>query len=192
MKPEINKTFIEDWQVFYDEDEIANDEAEYKNICRLVAFDLNETESLRESTFREIWRWKGANRVIRFIQFDKYESLYAEAFRRAITAPPELKLAELISEEKKLPGVGAPTGSTILHFMFPNTMPIIDIRTVEVLHKAGLITKKTRGRENYDEFRRAIELVRQNSDGFTLRQIDRALFAYHKKNFTKKARARTE
>ena len=57
---------------------------------------------------------------------DEYETRYAATFRRAVSAPPERKLAALLGDGVKLPGVGAPTGSTIIHFIHPKTMPIID------------------------------------------------------------------
>ena len=59
-------------------------------------------------------------------------------------------------------------------------MPIIDVRTVEVLFAAGYITTENRDLEHYEEFRRAIDGIRRRCPGWTLRQIDRALFAYHK------------
>ena len=37
----------------------------------------------------------------------------------------------------KLPGIEAATGSTILHFMHPHVMQIIDVRTIEVLFDAA-------------------------------------------------------
>jgi len=119
-------------------------------------------------------------RVIRHIRVDEYESLYAPAFRRSVLEPPERKLRALLGDGHKLPGVGAPTGSTILHFMYPAFMPIIDVRTVETLHKAGRIHTKMRDLAHYEEFRGAIDKIRRECPNWTLRQIDKALFAYHK------------
>jgi hypothetical protein len=59
-------------------------------------------------------------------------------------------------------------------------MPIIDVRTVEVLYTAGLISTDRRDLAHYEEFRKAIEGIRQRCPGWSLREIDRALFAYHK------------
>ena len=73
-----------------------------------------------------------------------------------------------------------PTGSTILHFVHPNYMPIIDVRTAETLHEAGRIHTKMRDLAHYEEFRFAIDDIRRECPNWTLRQIDKALFAYHK------------
>jgi hypothetical protein len=67
-------------------------------------------------------------------------------------------------------------------------MPIIDVRTVETLFEAGLISSKQRDLGHYEEYRLAIEGIRQRCPGWTVRQIDRALFAYHKQVLDKKAR----
>jgi hypothetical protein len=59
-------------------------------------------------------------------------------------------------------------------------MPIIDVRTVEVLFAAGLLSTDRRDLAHYEEFRQAIEGIRRRCPGWSLRDIDRALFAYHK------------
>ncbi len=60
------------------------------------------------------------------VLLDAYDTLYAPAFRRAASEPPERKLAALIAPGVKLPGVEAATGSTLIHFIHPDIMPIID------------------------------------------------------------------
>jgi hypothetical protein len=64
--------------------------------------------------------------------------------------------------------------------MHPQTIPIIDVRTVEVLFKAGLLSTDQRDLAHYEEFRQAIERLGHLCPSWSLRQIDRALFAYHK------------
>ena len=136
--------------------------------------------TISKETFLAIWKWKGANRAIRHVRLDEYDSRYAEAFRRAASELPERRLAALLADAVKLPGIRAPSGSTILHFIDPDTMPIIDVRTVEVLFAAGLVSTKQRDLKHYEEFRLAIEGIRQRCPHRNLREIDRALFAYHK------------
>jgi hypothetical protein len=124
---------------------------------------------------------EGVRRVIGHILIDAYDTLYAPAFRRAASEPPERKLAALIAPG--VPGVEAATGSTIIHFMHPESMPIIDVRTCDVLFAAGLISNDRKNLAHYEEFRRAIEGISRRCPRWTLRQIDRALFAYHKQVF---------
>jgi hypothetical protein len=146
-------------------------------LVAIVAQEIKSVGTISKQTFLDIWKWKGAMRVIRHVKMDEYEALYAVAIRHAISEPPERKLAALMF----LPGVDAPTGSTIIHFIHPETMPIIDVRTVEVLFEAGLIPTTHRDLKHYEAFRKAInENIRQRCPRWTLRQIDRALFAYHK------------
>jgi hypothetical protein len=179
----IDDAFILEWHPKYDRTE--NDEREYQDLLSVVNRDMASARSLSKSTFLRIWSWKGAMRVIGHVQMDAYETLYAPAFRRAASEPPERKLSALIAPTVKLPGVEAATGSTLLHFMHPDTMPIIDVRTCEVLFAARLISTDRKDLAHYEEFRRAIDGIRLRCPRWTLRQIDRALFAYHKQAFQK-------
>ena len=173
----IDDAFIRGWEPRYDR--IANDEPEYRRLVRVVAGEIASSGTISEETFRAIWNWKEATRAIHHVRMGEYSTLYAEAFRRAVAAPPERKLYLLLEPGAKLPGVGGPTGSTLLHFIHPETMPIIDVRTVGVLFAAGLIKTKQCDLEHYEEFRQAIYGIRSRCPGWTLRQIDRALFTYH-------------
>lgn len=152
MDIRIDDVFIQKWAPMYEE----KDEGDYDEIIAIVTRDLNAVGTISKNTFLRIWNWKGAMRVIRHVQLDKYETLYAEAFRRAAVAPPQRKLYVLIEPSVKLPGVDAPTGSTVLHFMHPDIMPIIDVRAVGTLRQAGLVTTNNRDLEHYEEYRKAI------------------------------------
>jgi hypothetical protein len=174
----IDDAFIREWDPKYDRTE--NDENEYRRLVTTVAADMVSTKSISQGTFRAIWDWKGATRVIRHVRFEEYDTLYAPAFRRAASEPPQRKLAVLLGPGVKLPGVEAATGSTIIHLMHPQSMPIMDVRTISVLFRAGLITTQQKDLAHYEEFRQTIEGIRRTCPGWSLRQIDRALFAYHK------------
>jgi hypothetical protein len=174
----IDDAFIAEWHPKYDW--IQNDEIEYQKLLPVVARDIALTGTISKETFLAIWNWKGAMRVIGHVLLSAYDTLYAPVFRRAASEPPERKLATLIAPSVKLPGVEAATGSTVIHFMHPQLMPIIDVRTIGVLFVARLISTKSKDLAHYEEFRRAIDGIRRRCPSWTLRQIDRALFAYHK------------
>ena len=87
-----------------------------------------------------------------------------------------------------LPGIGAPVASTILHFICPEIFPIYDFRTTEVLYRLGCLKSKTVSNIRYPEFQSVILNIRTELVHYNLRQIDRALFAYHKTNFGKSAK----
>ncbi len=181
MDLRIDDAFIGQWAPKFVEPGIGGEyEHNYPGILKAVALEIKSSGTLSEELFLKIWKWKGAMRVIRHVRMDQYPSRYASAIGRAVREPPARKLLALLGEDEKLPGVGAPTGSTILHFIHPKYMPIIDIRTVETLYKAGRVKTKMRDLEHYEEFRRAIDGIRRQCPSRTLRQIDKALFAYHK------------
>lgn len=188
----IDDAFINEWHPKYDLTE--DDEGEYRRLLAETARDLSTRGTISKGTFLAIWRWKGALRVIQHVRLDEYDSLYASAFRRAASETPERKLAALLAPDVKLPGVDAPTGSTILQFMHPHTMPIIDVRTVKVLYAAGLLSTDRRDLAHYEEYRQAIEGIRHRCPSWSLREIDRALFAYHKQFLEKREvqQARTD
>jgi hypothetical protein len=182
----IDDVFIAEWHPKYDL--TSQDEPEYRRLVAAVACEISTVGTIGQENFLAIWKWKGAMRVIGQVKLDQYGSRYAQAFRRVTSEPPERKLAALIAPNAKLPGVEAATGSTIVHFIHPQSMPIIDVRTVEVLFKAGLLSTDRRDLGHYEEFRRAIEGIRQRCPRWSLRQIDRALFAYHKQVLDKGSR----
>jgi hypothetical protein len=174
----IDDAFLREWEPKYDR--VENDEGEYQEIVAVVARNMGSTGTISKETFLRIWSWKGVMRVLHHVRLEEYDTRYSPTFRRAALAPPERKLAILLGPGVKLPGLEAATGSTVLHFMHPQMMPIIDVRTVEVLFSAGLISTERKDLEHYEEFRRAIEGIRRACPAWNLRQIDRALFAYHK------------
>jgi hypothetical protein len=174
----IDDAFIREWHPKYDR--TSYDEPEYRRLVAVVAEEMGSRGTISKETFLAIWKWKGAMRVINNVIMDEYDTRYAEAFRRAASEPPERKLAALLAPGVKLPGIEAPTGSTIIHFIDPQAMPIIDVRTVEVLFEADLVSTGRRDLGHYEEFRLAIKGIRRRCPSWKLREIDRALFAYHK------------
>jgi len=187
---EIDDAFISEWHPKYDLTE--NDETEYNELLGRVAVDIKSRGTISSKTFLGIWKWKGAMRVIRHVKMAQYDTLYAQAFRRVAREPPARKLAILLAPGRKLPGVGAPTGSTILHFIDPQNMPIFDVRTAQVLFNAGILSTGRTDYGRYEEYRLAIEAIRSGHPIWTLRQIDRALFAYHKQYLDKRGQHRKD
>ena len=184
----IDDAFISKWHPRY----LEEDEGIYETLVATVAQEMNLGGTLSKGTFLAIWNWKGAMRVIRHVRIEEYDTLYAPAFRRAASEPPERKLAALLGLGMKLPGVEAATGSTIIHFIHPQSMPIIDVRTIGVLFKAGLISTQQKDLAHYEEFRHAIERIMHICPNWSLRKIDRALFAFHKQVLDKSTARRCQ
>ena len=70
----------------------------------------------------------------------------------------------------ELRGVWWPMGSTILHFVFDNRYPIVDVRAMRVIGGPDYF--------NFPRWSRYVELCRETAAeyGVTLRQLDRALW----------------
>ena len=176
----IDDTFIEKWDREYSE----NDEGEYAGLVDAIGQETLTGLTLSEESFKGLYKWKTRNRTKRFLRLAEYRALYAPAFKKCQAAPPEQKLAELVGDRNKLPGIDTATATTIIHFLHPQEMPIMDVRTVDVLHKFGYISQRKVSIGGYEEFRQAIGLIARELPGRTYRQIDRALFTYHKEELS--------
>jgi len=175
----IDRGFVSAWHPRYDE--IENDEAEYQALVILANTDLRDQKTLTEQTFRRIIDWKSP-RVKGIVRLNEFQ-VYAEGIRAAYRAEEGKKLEVLL----QLYGVGAPVASTILHFMYPSSFPIIDVRTVETLYYAGRIQYSSTDASRYTSFRSEMLTTLREISPFTLRELDRALFAYHKIHLSRSA-----
>lgn len=168
----IDFRFVKEWEPKYDV--IASDQKEYLALVNNVSQDISTSQSIRLETFERIINWKSPRAKGR-IQWDKYNT-YQKVFQSVFNNQQEDKMRELVG----LPGIGPPIASTILHFIFPDDFPIYDFRTVEALNYFGYSKNKTASLSHYQEFQKTLKEVRANLVHYTLRQIDRALFAFHK------------
>jgi hypothetical protein len=168
----IDYSFISAWHPRYDE--VANDQAEYRLLVALTNTEIAEKGTLTKQTFMRVLNWKSP-RVKGIVKLNEFE-VYERGIKAAHTAEEKKKLGVLC----RLHGVGAPVGSTILHFMYPDSFPIIDVRTAETLHYAGRIERRSTDSSQYASFRSVMLDILRETSCFTLRQIDRALFAFHK------------
>lgn len=169
---QIDTEFIITWQTRYDE--IARDEKEYQSILRAVRQEIENNQSIQKETFEKIIRWKSA-RVMGHIAWNAF-SKYETGIRAVLPLKCQNKMAIL----DRLPGIGPAVAATILHFIFPDKFPIYDFRTVEVLHEAKYLDSSIVSAKRYPKFQKAITKIKEDLSIYNLRQIDRALFAYHK------------
>lgn len=178
----IDSTFISTWHPKYDESE--NDEPEYRTLVAQIGNELKQRGSLSKETFIRVLDWKSprVKGIARLNEFPVYEKGMADAVR----AQKDQKLGVLC----QLHGIGAPVGSTLLHLMYPNEFPIIDIRTVETLHYAGLLKSQSTDLTRYPAFAAEILKIASENPAFSLREIDRALFAYHKMFLSQKLKGK--
>ncbi len=174
MPNRVDDQFIQAWHPRYDETE--DDESEYKRLLNRVSLEMSADGSVTKQTFTEILNWKSA-RVKGRIDWINFE-IYTNAIRKCHAASGMERMKLLV----ELPGIGAPVASTFLQFLYPSFFPIIDRRTVDVLRHFGYIQHKSTGINQYPSFMEAILAIRGSYPKWSLREIDRAVFAYHKQN----------
>ncbi len=177
----VNDAFIKEWHPRYDEKNHGEDK--YKIIMAIVKQELSNKGTLLKKTFKEIYYWKAARAWWR-VDSNNFGK-YTKKFRSILQTPEDQKIKAL----RELPGIGIPVASTILHFMYPEIFPIVDFRTVEVLQYANQLDESRSfyhfrdTLQGYSFFRRTIAHIAKQHPRWSFRQIDRALFAYHKIEF---------
>lgn len=168
----IDAGFINEWEKHYDEDDIGGDDEDYKRICKKVSEETS-LGTISKVTFIEILNWK-APRLKGIIRLDEFSD-YEIGIKKALNAPDDQKLSIL----DDFYGIGVPTASTILHLIYPSKFPIMDKRIAETLKYHKGLERDTKSAKNYTRFCEVIHNIKQES-GCTLREIDKAIFAYHK------------
>jgi len=169
----INTSFIKNW---IPDDQNNPEEDEYKAILKTI-----QKQDLRmdKETFQKLYDWK-ARRSKKYLEVEKNYKLYESALNEIHDLKDEEKIKFYLKtkKRKKLPGILDPVASTILHFMYPDKFPIMDVRTVGTLRDKDLLGEKV----SYKYYRTEILRIYDNCKGeFSLRQIDRALFTYNEK-----------
>lgn len=203
--PYFDDAFIRDWeQRYYKCEKDYEDEQEYQELIEATREDIARRSTVSKETLRRILKWKDRReRVERKVKWERYDEIYGVRFRLIVseTVSDHHKPLVLIWDkdklQRKLPvsadvldklneiygraaGFGVPVASTVLHFMYPEKFPIIDIRTAEVLYLFGKIRSTDRNKySTYIAFRLAI-LETGTRIAIPLHKIDRALFAYHR------------
>jgi len=163
---------------------------EYSDILKDVQEDIQNSKNISRDTFENIIRWK-AERNLNNVKWSQFE-IYTEAIKDVLNLPENQKACRI----EGLPGIGLPNASTILHLIYPEEFPIVDIRTVRVLLSEtqeidGKLVNYLDPRYKIDYYRfhlwgyylfkkAIIEIAKFTKKG--LREIDKALFAYDKKS----------
>lgn len=175
-KIKINQDFIQNWSSPYDNIYIGGDEDDYELIKTKVNSDIVTSQSLSKNTFTDILNWKSA-RTKGKIDWNNFEVYQATI--KSVSDVPDLEKIELLCS---LNGIGIPIASTILHFIYPDTIPIMDFRVTEALNHLGYLKYKAISLPNYRRYTESInEIASQSKSSF--RVVDRALFAYHKMGY---------
>jgi thermostable 8-oxoguanine DNA glycosylase len=183
MMLEISAEFVRDWADKYDKHfKGKKDEKTEKDIREWLSRQP-EPKRLNKDFFVKLGCWKSPRQRPNYEAND--ERLIEEATRLAYELTNErIKLHIL----KVLKGVQVPVASTILHFLQPDIFAIFDIRVRRSLNEAGKWDrdKNVASDEAWQEY---IALMRDLSSslGVTLRELDKALWAYDNDKLRKKA-----
>jgi hypothetical protein len=133
----IDLDFIDEWEKVYDSHE--SDENDYKLLLERVAIELVKHNSITKETFIRLISWKSP-RLKGIIKLNEFETTYKPVISHLkVGNESRTMLRSLVSQY----GIGIPVASTILHFVHPDTFPIIDIRTTKSLNHFGLWSYKT-------------------------------------------------
>jgi hypothetical protein len=168
----IDKKFINKWGPRYVERSTGDNYIGYENLLKKVSKDISRG-IISKPTFIQILVWK-TPRLKGIIRLNHFE-YYNKGLKQVLKSPESEKLQIL----DDLYGIGVPFASTILHFIYPDKFPIMDVRVTEVLCDFGYLEVKSRSPKNYIKFRDVILAIVQEF-GCSIRELDCALFAYHK------------
>ena len=170
----ITKAFIRNWQSKYELE--AGDDTDYGALVKLLAQEAT-TARFNFSTIVQVVDWK-ASRIKGLMDFTCPEKYCAFVRLAYDTANRRTKLWILTSLE----GWGIPMASTMLHFLHPNRFPIVDYRVLQVLRdRTGFIANRDT-EKGYWRYYSEIHYIMRTT-GCRMREIDRALWAFHKKNY---------
>ncbi len=137
---------------------------------------LPEPKYLNKKYFVRLARWKTPRQRPAYER--NPEARIIEATRLAYSAlDPLVKLHVLIALE----GVNVAVAACILHYLHPDRFPIFDIRARTTLKKQGMWNRRINDASDkaWEDY---IGVMRQLSKrlGVSLRELDKALFAYDK------------
>ena len=173
---EISAEFVRQFADKYDEEfKDSQDEKDEKAIREWLS-QQPEPKHLNKDFFVLLGRWK-SKRPTPFYKAND-ERLIEEATRLAYEITNErIKLHIL----KVLKGVQVPVASTILHYLYPDKFPIFDEYARATLEKAGKWSRPISDASD-EAWLEYTALMRNlsNSLGVTLRELDKALWAYYK------------
>lgn len=172
----IDRDFVQRWATNYDtEFQGSYDQTEERAIRDWLS-RLPEPKYLDKEYFVRLGRWKTKRQTSNYEAND--EKRIIEVTRSAYQASDEvLKLEILMS----LRGVGVAVAATILHYLQPDVFPIFDYHARTSLQKAGRWSREIDD-ASVKAWLEYLKIMRGLSGhlGVSLRDLDKALFAYDK------------
>jgi len=174
----INREFVQKWSKVYNERFKNGTSIRIENEIREWLCKQSGDKYLNKEYFVKLGRWKSA-RVTKHYERNDEETIVGTTIA-AFREPDELSKINILLD---LYGVGVRVASTILNYLHPETFPIFDYHCVKVLAEAGLWKRKT------DDFSKQawldyVHIMRGLAErlGVHIRDLDKAMFAYEKRD----------
>ena len=123
------------------------------------------------SEFMTVCRWKTPRSGPK-VASNSASAIRVATRRAFVTTDPAEQMATLLA----LAGVGVPTASVLLHFAFPESLPILDVRALESLGVTGRSSYTPAFWAHYADACRELA----SANGVSLRTLDKALWQYSK------------
>ena len=174
---EIDCKFVLEWANNYDVQFGDSYDKREEEAVRGWLSSIPESKYLDKKMFVRLCEWKSARPRKHCRAND--EATIIEVTRAAYIASDSLVKLSLL---KTLQGVGVAVAACILHFLQPDVYPIFDYHARNTLKKAGLWTREDSRSSDDRAWLEYVRVMRELSKklGVTLRQLDKALFAYDK------------
>lgn len=142
-----------------------------------IAPKVIKRESYKRKHFLKVAEWKSVASLSALELIDADDIDYVTAVALDEDTPNHLRLPFL----KILPGVGGPLASTLLAVFNPLKFPILDARTVGVLHEFDLVDTTNPAQIDYQDYRKLVKSLAKGANCTPL-DLYRALIAYSRQS----------
>lgn len=175
----LDRSFVQRWcgrynEIFRD----SYDETEEKAIRNWLS-KQGDPKYLNKEYFVRLGRWKTKRQTSNYEAND--ENTIIQMTRCAYQANDALVKLSIL---KTLKGVGVAVAGTILHYLHPDRFPIFDYHARTALKKANLWNRDV-GDDRAQAWLEYTDTMNELAErlGVSLRDLDKALFAYDKYGF---------
>jgi thermostable 8-oxoguanine DNA glycosylase len=176
----IDRKFVLEWAYSYDMQFNMGHAKREEDAVRRWLSTIPEPKYLNKEMFVCLCCWKSAR------PRKHYEANTEETIEKVTSQAYQMRnaLDKLKLLDAKLKGVGVAVAACILHYLQPDEYPIFDYHATNTLREAGLWTREKGGASSGNKaWLDYVGLMRNLSRelSVTLRELDKALFAYDKK-----------
>jgi hypothetical protein len=143
-------------------------------LTKEIPYEIHNTGMISRETLQKpvSWMIRKNHQQIEWNNYSKYEN----AIRAVQIVPNSAKLEKLAD----LKGIGPVVGTGILHYLYPQTFPIMNRHCCEALKKLNYISYEVPDTSKYNAYRAVVLNIIALCKPYSLRELDMALNAYNK------------